>query len=121
MGKTLLQFAPEAGALDARVTLRHNSETSKTLTGTVSILGSGVSLPVRLFAIQELVLILVSTAIALASGLVLYYDSNASFGSMQDYLALFTWGVGVDQGKNLAQTFQSLSSQSKSGSVVNPV
>ena len=114
VGKKLLQFAPEGGALKTCVTLRWGNNECNTLTGKLSINSSHVNFFSRLFVVQEFVLILVSIAIAFASGLVLYYNSNMSFGSMQDYLALFTWGVGVDQGKNLAQTFQSLSSQSKS-------
>jgi hypothetical protein len=35
--------------------------------------------------------------------------NNPSFGSFHDYLALFTWGVGAEQGKNFLQVLQSYS------------
>ena len=115
VGKQLLQFAPNSGELEAKVELRFGNQSSNEIDGKLSIDGPQGSFLSRIFVIQEFVLLLVSIVIALASGLVLYYVSNSSFGSIQDYLALFTWGVGVDQGKNLAQTFQSLSSQAKDG------
>lgn len=112
LGKKLLQFAPAGGTLKMCVKLGFRKDQSEPIIGELDIAASP-SVFRQLFLWQEVVLLLVSIAIAFFSGLVLYYETNISFGSMQDYLALFTWGVGVDQGKNLAQTFQSLSSQSK--------
>jgi hypothetical protein len=86
---------------------------TKPIDGKVSVKSSPRNIVLRLFALEEMVLIAVSAAIAFASGLVLYYMPKPNFGSVQDYLALFTWGVGVDQGKNLVQTFQNLRNQSK--------
>ena len=111
-GKKLLQFAPASGILKMSVKLKFGKDLSDSVTGKLGIAASPAGYH-QLIVGQEIVLLLVSLIIAFASGLVLYYDSNVSFGSMQDYLALFTWGVGVDQGKNLAQTFQSLNAQSK--------
>ena len=51
---------------------------------------------------------------ALISGLLTFYYKNPIFGSAQDYLALFLWGVGIEQGKNLLQTLQSASQNAKS-------
>jgi len=115
IGKKLLQFAPASGLLKMSVQLGYGKDLSDSITGELDIAASPAGYR-QLFLAQELVLLLVSVVIAFASGLVLYYETNVSFGSMQDYLALFTWGVGVDQGKNLAQTFQSLSAQSKGDS-----
>jgi hypothetical protein len=44
---------------------------------------------------------------AIISGLLTFYYKNPTFGSFQDYLMLFLWGVGVDQTKNFLQIMQS--------------
>jgi hypothetical protein len=48
----------------------------------------------------------IAAATAIASGLGMFYVKNAGFGSFQDYLTLFLWGLGVDQGKNFVQALQ---------------
>jgi hypothetical protein len=60
-----------------------------------------------LFEAVELTSFALAAAVALVSGLSLLYAKNATFGSAQDYLGLFLWGVGVDQGKNLIQMLKS--------------
>lgn len=112
-GNTLFQFAPEPGSLEMEVRLRYGNLETEPIAGELSIAASFGRIRSLLPALEEWVLVGVSAAIALASGLVLYYLPNPTFGSLQDYLALFTWGVGVDQGKNLVQTFQSLRTQSR--------
>jgi hypothetical protein len=112
-GKTLFQFAPEPGLLNVSVELRHGRLKTRPVEGELPVVPSFGGIRSRLPTLEEWVLVSVSAVIALASGLVLYYLPNPTFGSLQDYLALFTWGVGVDQGKNLVQTFQSLRSQAK--------
>ena len=37
----------------------------------------------------------VAALVALVSGMGMYYVKSPTFGSLQDYLALFTWGAGV--------------------------
>lgn len=111
-GKVLYQFAQQSGTLTVAVSLRHETIRTQPVEGELPIAPS-YGLRSVLPALEEWVLVGVSSVIALASGLVLYYLPNPTFGSLQDYLALFTWGVGVDQGKNLVQTLQSLRSQSK--------
>ncbi len=54
----------------------------------------------------------IAAGLALATGLGTYYFKAPTFGSFQDYLTLFTWGVGVDQGKNFMMALQQVSSQS---------
>ncbi len=111
-GKTLVQFAPEAGKLDIVVNLRYDNQETKPIEAVLDIQSSRRNSARRFFVIEEFVLITVSFAIALTSGLVLYYVPKPIFGSLQDYVALFTWGVGVDQGKNFVKTFQNLRRQS---------
>jgi len=112
-GNSLVQFAPEEGKLTVGLVLSHRNQKTKPITAKLDIESSHRNIVRRLFAVEEIVLVAVSFVTALASGLVLYYIPNPSFGSLQDYLALFTWGVGVDQGKNLVQTFQNLRKQSQ--------
>lgn len=112
-GKKLLQFAPAAGTLSTSVTLSYGADSSSPIEGSVNVGRPRGGMTSALFAVQEIVLVAVAAVIAFASGLVMFYEANPSFGSIQDYLALFTWGVGVEQGKNLAQTFTGLSKQTR--------
>jgi hypothetical protein len=50
---------------------------------------------------------------AMVSGLTIYYAKSQIFGSLEDYLSLFVWGAGVDQGKNLLQALQVYSPTAK--------
>jgi hypothetical protein len=59
-----------------------------------------------MFESVELTSFAIAGAIALVTGLSLLYAKTATFGSLQDYLGLFLWGVGVDQGKNLVQAMK---------------
>ena len=111
-GRSVIQFAPEPGRLEVGVRLRHGEIVTPEIHGEVEVEPMNSSLRMRLVATEEIVLTVVSSALALASGLVLYYLPNPTFGSLQDYLALFTWGIGIDQGKNLVQTFRDLKQQS---------
>src|SRR4030095_752891 len=51
---------------------------------------------------------------AVISGLLTFYYKNPTFGTLQDYLSLFLWGVGVEQSKNFLQTLQSTKQEFKS-------
>lgn len=115
-GKRLLQFAPTKGTLQMSVTLSHEDAQSKPIEGSIDFQSPPRGLGSQAFALQQMVLVLIAGVIAFFSGLVMFYETNPSFGSIQNYLALLTWGVGVDQGKNLAQTFQGLSSSTRQAS-----
>ncbi|MDD4238519.1 MAG: hypothetical protein PHT62_08185 [Desulfotomaculaceae bacterium] len=53
--------------------------------------------------------LLLSFFSAVAAGLLALYFTNSTFGGLQDYLAAFLWGAGVDQGvKGLAAISQKL-------------
>jgi hypothetical protein len=47
--------------------------------------------------------------VALVTGLSTQYFKSGAFGSPQDYILLFLWGVGADRGKNLLQALQAYS------------
>lgn len=63
----------------------------------------------RAFAYIEYVSWGTAFLVALVSGLSMQYFKRGAFGSTQDYLLLFLWGVGTDQGKNLLQALQAYS------------
>ncbi|MEM9386737.1 MAG: hypothetical protein AAGA68_16885 [Pseudomonadota bacterium] len=111
-GNTVVQFSPKRGTLEIEVVFRYGDQQSEPISTKVKVAASkSAGLRARLLETQETVITLVAVVVALASGLSLYYWANPSFGSVQDYLALFTWAVGVDQGKNVAQAAQSLRQQ----------
>jgi hypothetical protein len=55
----------------------------------------------------EIMFLVLAGLFAIISGLLTFYYKNPTFGSFQDYLMLFLWGVGVDQTKNFLQVMQS--------------
>ena len=62
----------------------------------------------------ELGALLFAILFAVISGLLTFYYKNPTFGTLQDYLSLFLWGVGVEQSKNFLQTLQSTRQEFKS-------
>lgn len=110
-GRKIVQFAPEAGMLQIKAIASHTSRLEP-IVADLRIDRAGELGRLQGFALSEGVLLAVSAGLAVLSGLSLYYADNAVFGSFKEYVALLTWGIGVDQGKSLIQTFQSLSSAS---------
>ena len=55
----------------------------------------------------EWVSLLIAIAVALLSGISAFYLDNPAFGTAKDYVTLFLWGFGVDQGKNFIQIYSS--------------
>jgi hypothetical protein len=53
----------------------------------------------------------IAGVVAIATGLTTYFFGTPTFGSPKDYLTLFLWGAGMDQGKNFLQSLQSVSGQ----------
>lgn len=64
----------------------------------------------RAFAYVEYISWGIAFLVALVTGLSAQYFKTGAFGSTQDYLLLFLWGIGADQGKNLLQSLQAYSS-----------
>lgn len=100
-------FAPADGELMANVSVTYEGATVN-----ASMLKPLRIKPSQDFSIQagfervEVVSFIFAFGLALISGLSLFYAKNPAFGTTQDYLNLFAWGVGVDQTKNLAQLLQ---------------
>jgi hypothetical protein len=107
-------FAPDAGRLTVSVSATYNGRTMKTAKANgVPIVESRDYTVDKGFERVEVLSFVIAGAVALASGLSLLYAKNATFGTMADYFGLILWGVGVDQGKNLAQSLQLTSPPSK--------
>jgi hypothetical protein len=52
---------------------------------------------------------LIAAAAAVITGMTTFYLKNTGFGTASDYLTMFIWGVGIDQGKNFVQNLQAYS------------
>jgi cytochrome b subunit of formate dehydrogenase len=72
----------------------------------VPVVESGEVRWYKQFERAEMVSFAIAMVIAIVSGLALYAQKQ-TFGSFQDYVLLFLWGVGADQGKNLVQLLKS--------------
>jgi hypothetical protein len=63
----------------------------------------------KIRAWAEIISWLIAAIIAIPSGLLLWYFKQSSWGTLQDYLVLFFWAIGVDQGKNFITYLQAYS------------
>jgi len=106
----VMQYAPEAGALGVSVAIQRGAETvQSSLKRPLHIAPSSEFCFWEGFEATEAASLGLAAVVGILSGLGAYYANNASFGSFHDYLALFTWGVGAEQGKNFLQALQSYS------------
>ena len=65
------------------------------------------------FRVAEVMALSIATLFALVSGLGTFYFNAPVFGSVQDYIALFIWGAGVDQTKNFIQNLERISPETQ--------
>jgi hypothetical protein len=106
---SVVQFAPSPGKVTASVQLCYKGETVsvKDKAGVeVQVERSSDVRLLRKLERTELLSLLIAGVFALISGLLTFYYKNLIFGSVQDYLALFIWGAGVDLSKNVIQSIQ---------------
>ena len=57
----------------------------------------------------------IAAGLAVVTGLSMFYFKGSTWGSYQDYLSLFLWGAGVDQGKTFLQSLQASSTTGTTG------
>jgi hypothetical protein len=115
------QYAPEAGQIILEeVTIRYASDPNPILLKrpdeeppkgpgalwNVNVVKSGDFRIWRIAESADYVALFVAVIAGMASGLLLYMQ-NPTFGSLKDYLQLFMWGAGIDQGKNFIQALAS--------------
>jgi len=104
MGPAVVQYFPNRGIVHAAVTLSYAGSSIDVPAQTALEIGDSSDFGVlQAFEGQEYVAWLIAGAVALATGLSIYYYKNPTFGAPQDYLALLLWGAGMDQGKNFLQ------------------
>lgn len=110
----VVHFSPKPGQLRIAVEVQRRDKTSRVepvKPGPIfSQLAQSTTLGLlKNFNRSEWASLGLAAIFALVSGLLTFYYKNPVFGATQDYLALFLWGVGVDQTKNLLQHLQSTS------------
>lgn len=101
----IAQYSPVAGSMTASVHISYEGASGPRISGEpITVIDSS---DFRIFAKYEwadLIGFGVATAASVVSGLTIYALKPTFFGSLQDYLTLFTWGASVDQGKNFLQS-----------------
>jgi hypothetical protein len=115
------QYAPEAGQIILKeVSIQYASkpkpislksqakDNSKEPGGlwTVNVVKSSDFRIWRIAESADYIALFVAVIAGIATGLLLYMQ-NPIFGSLKDYLQLFMWGAGIDQGKNFIQALGS--------------
>jgi hypothetical protein len=106
LGPSVVQYFPEAGSVKAKVELEYEGQ--KLPIKDEPVIEIKKSQEFNLFKglrDMEWLQWSIAGAFAMLSGMLLLYVKVPGFGTFGDYINLFLWGVGVDQGKNLAQSF----------------
>ncbi|HEY1935067.1 MAG TPA: hypothetical protein VGG99_23935 [Acetobacteraceae bacterium] len=107
----IAQYSPEPGQFTARVSVAYQGHAGPPV-------GSAPPVAIRraesfriwnFFATADLLSSGLALAASVVSGVALYALADG-FGSLKDYLALFTWGASLDQGKNFLQSLAVYSS-----------
>jgi hypothetical protein len=111
LGPSVVQYFPRGGEVEVSVALLYEGdrEPGPSQKGLVIHDSSAFGF-FQAFEKVEVASWLIATAVAIVTGLATFYYKGPIFGSFQDYLTLFLWGVGVDQGKNFLQSLQVFSS-----------
>ena len=115
-GPWVTQYFPHRGRVQVSAVLTYGGETIKVDPVQGPTIGETIDFGMfRAFAQIEYVSWGVAGVVALVTGLSSLYFKSGTFGSIQDYLLLFLWGIGADQGKNLLQALQAYSPSSPAG------
>jgi hypothetical protein len=108
-GPRLVQYSPSPGQMRVNVRVRCENEILSAGQKAMKTLSLFPSTDFRWqegFEGIELASLAISAVFALLTGLATYYLKNPTFGSAQDYVSLFLWGVSVDQAKNVLQSLK---------------
>jgi hypothetical protein len=116
----VVQYGPRPGQLTAKVQVKRDDDSFEVPANGApqKALSTAPSSEFGAFsglAEVGIVSLIMAALIAVVTGLSTFYFKGPTFGSFQDYLSLFLWGAGVDQGKNFLQVLQTYS-PSKPGS-----
>lgn len=105
---SVVAYADQTGLLNVSVSIEYDGRMFGKTTGFEVNVAKPADIKAFLLSYEwvEVASFLFAVLVAMVSGLSLYYAKNPIFGTLQDYLGLVVWGVGVDQGKNLIQALQ---------------
>jgi hypothetical protein len=111
---SVVQYFPEPCKVSVSVTLVYENETGAKVTADekLPIVKSSDFEGFQILKGTGFASWAIAAIVAIATGLSMFYYKGTSWGTYQDYLTLFLWGVGVDQGKNFLQALQAYSGQS---------
>jgi hypothetical protein len=109
----VVQYVPRGGQLKLTATLKNDRgdslELASSLPPSIPVVPNSDFGIFRGLARVESISWALSAIVAVVTGLSMFYYKGPSFGTFQDYLTLFLWGAGVDQGKNFLQAMQTYS------------
>jgi hypothetical protein len=107
----IIQYVPEKCQLRVSVVLKRRSDSSAgvNMRDPLMIESSNDVGPRSTLQSTEWAALSISALFALVSGLGTLYYAVPAFGSPEHYIALFLWGAGVDQTKNLIQNYSQVS------------
>ena len=101
---TITHYVRYKGKASIQVTLWHGADScSPAIAPTLVINKSAAFRAARSFETNESIPLVLALVVAIGTGMSTLYATNATFGSLGDYLGLFLWGAAVDQGKNALQ------------------
>jgi hypothetical protein len=115
------QYSPTAGQMKASVRITYEGREGPTVQQKTAV-------PVNksrdfgilgIFEKADLIAFFVALAASVISG-VAVYALTPTFGSLKDYIALFTWGAGIDQGKNFIQSLAAYSANTAAPAARDP-
>jgi hypothetical protein len=110
LGPSVMQYFPFGGTVHASAELSYRGNPHPVNTDEKLVIEPSREFGVmKGFERAELLGWLVATAIALASGLSIYYLPALGWGSFKDYMTLFLWGAVGDQGRNFIQASTGIS------------
>jgi hypothetical protein len=105
LGPSVMQYFPCTGIVQVSAVVSYQGDSHPVpSSGILDIGGSREFGVLKGFERAELLSWAIATLVAIASGLSIYYLGGPGWGSFKDYLTLFLWGAGVDQGKNFLQS-----------------
>ncbi|HYM60491.1 MAG TPA: hypothetical protein VEZ11_06320 [Thermoanaerobaculia bacterium] len=116
LGPAVVQYFPRAGTVQVEVALRYHGESlAVPARADLEIRDSSDFGFLRSFEAAEVGSWLIAAGAAIVTGLSTFYFKSQFFGSYQDYISLFIWGVGIDQTKNFVQNMQAFSTTPPAG------
>lgn len=101
----IVQYAPREGVMKPSLKLSYKGDfRTEMITGPdVSVGKSSDFSTFAKYKRADMIGFLLAALVSIVSGISLYALKPTFFGSLQDYLTLFTWGAGIDQTKNFLQ------------------